>query len=97
MDRIQEIARLVDQCDSDELRQVWEICKRRSSALAQTKVATFRVGQRVSFTGRDGEELTGIVKKLNMKTASVEVPRKVGTVEFPQTWRVSPSLLRAAS
>jgi hypothetical protein len=78
-----------------EVRQVFEMCRRRMSALQQMQVLAFKPGDTVSFTGRHGETLTGKVKKLNQKTASVEVPSGIPGV--PQTWRVSPSLLRRAS
>ena len=92
-ERLDKVAELVSVMSDVECRQVFDMCKRRMSALTQVKVATFRPGQKVSFTGRHGEELTGTVSKLNQKTATVEVPSRIPGV--PQIWRVSPGLLKA--
>lgn len=93
--RLDQVAELIGGLTDAECRQVFEMCRRRMSALQQVKVATFRVGQTVSFEGRHGQVLTGRVKKLNQKTATVEVPNPAFP-DLPQTWRVSPGLLRAA-
>lgn len=50
--------------------------------------ATFRYGQAVSFTARDGRLISGTVDGINPKTIKV---RTIGG-----SWRVHPSLLRAA-
>jgi len=96
-ERLNQVAEAVSGMDEAECRQVFEMCRRRLSTLQQVKVATFRVGQSVSFKGRFGQELTGTVKKLNQKTATVEVPGRAETNGVPQIWRVSPGLLRDAS
>lgn len=97
MDRIGQVAALIDGItDPAELRQVFELCRRRSSAMQQVRAGTFRPGQRVSFRGRGNEVLTGTVAKVNVKTVSVEVPTRAHGLEFNQTWRVSASILRAA-
>ena len=54
------------------------------SLLHMTK---FNVGDRVSWTGSDGIIRTGIIIRLNNKTASV----KIGDEGY---WKVSPELLR---
>lgn len=94
-ERLEKVAEIVGVLPEAEVRQVFEMCRRRLSALQQVQVMAFRPGDKVSFTGRHGQELTGTVKKLNQKTASVEVPS--GIPGCPQTWRVSPSLLKKAS
>lgn len=96
-EKLTQVAEAISGLNDAECRQVFEMCRRRMSALQQVKVATFRVGQTVSFEGRYGQVLTGTVKKLNQKTASVEVPGRAETNGVPQIWRVSPGLLRAAS
>ena len=47
----------------------------------------FRVGDRVSFRGRDGREITGVLKKYNKKTVTV-------VSDTGQRWNVSPGFLR---
>lgn len=51
-----------------------------------TAMSRFHVGDRVSWDGSDGIVRTGIITRLNQKTASV----KVGYEEY---WKVSPQLL----
>jgi hypothetical protein len=96
MNKLQEIARLVDQLDEQETRQVFDMCRRRLRVIDEIKVAAFRPGQKVKFKSRHGMTLVGTVEKVNQKTASVSVPYKSGDVEIPQIWRVSLSLLSPA-
>jgi hypothetical protein len=51
----------------------------------------WKVGDRVEFTGKRGETVTGTVKRVNAKTVSVDPDnaRRPGAY-----WRVSPGLLR---
>jgi plastocyanin len=56
------------------------------SLLFMTK---FSVGDRVSWTGNDGRHHTGIIIRLNNKTASVQIDNE-------GYWKVSPQLLRKA-
>lgn len=94
-ERLDKVAEIVNVLPDAEVRQVFEMCRRRISALQQVQVLAFRPGDRVTFTSKHGSQLTGTVKKLNQKTASVEVPSGIAGV--PQVWRVSPGLLRKAS
>lgn len=50
-------------------------------------MSNFNVGDRVSWEGKDGMKRTGIIIRLNHKTASV----KIGDEGY---WNVSPQLLR---
>lgn len=54
------------------------------SLLHMTK---FHAGDRVSWTGRDGIVRSGIIIRLNNKTASVKI-------DDARYWKVSPQLLR---
>lgn len=54
---------------------------------ALVSMSKFNIGDRVSWDGKDGIIRTGIILRLNHKTASV----KIGNNE---TWNVSPQLLR---
>ena len=53
---------------------------------ALVSMSKFNVGDRVSWNGKDGMSRTGIITRLNQKTASV----KIGDKEY---WNVSPQLL----
>ena len=75
----------IHQMSSEELNSVVEAVKLRRTALARGSVRKLSVGDRVRFTTRSGERVTGSVGKLNQKTAIVE---SGGT-----QWRVTASLL----
>lgn len=60
------------------------IMNKAESLLAMSE---FNVGDRVSWPSRDGNTYTGIIIKLNNKTASVKV-------DDSGYWNVSPQLLR---
>lgn len=60
------------------------LMNKAASLLHMTK---FNVGDRVSWDGSDGIVRTGIIIRLNNKTASVKIDNK-------GYWKVSPQLLR---
>ena len=72
---------------ASELNLAVEAIKLRRTALARQGVQQLRVGDRVQFTARSGEVISGSVGKLNRKTAVVNTGS--------QQWRVTASLLRA--
>ena len=53
------------------------------------KIADFRIGQRVKFTGRGGVPTIITIDRINQKTCSGKTDSGIG-------WRVSPGLLSAA-
>ena len=57
---------------------------------AHEAMLTFSVGERVEFSGKMGETVSGIISKYNRKTVSVISDEGV-------TWRVSPQLLQRSS
>jgi len=92
-EQLDQLAGIVNVLPEAEVRQVFEMCRCRMTTLQQIQVLAFKPGDKVTFMGR-GQELTGIVKKLNKKTASIEVSGVIPG--YPQVWRVSPSLLQKA-
>jgi len=58
-------------------------------AKALLHMTKFNVGDRVSWTGSDGNVHSGIIIRLNNKTASVKIDNE-------GYWKVSPELLRKA-
>jgi len=70
-------------------RRVVERLQFIRSAKSLTQLARFSVGMAVEFDTDDGQTISGTVARLNQKTATV--------VSAAGRWRVSPSLLRAAS
>ncbi|MEO5641838.1 MAG: hypothetical protein ABIQ40_20675 [Bacteroidia bacterium] len=58
-----------------------------NKASALVSMSRLKIGDRVSWDGRNGEKREGIIIRLNSKTASV----KVGDEAY---WNVSPQLLK---
>lgn len=75
----------IHKMSSSELDLAVEAIKLRRTNLAKTKVRSLAVGDRVRFTTRSGETISGSVGKLNRKTAIVN--------SGSQQWRVTASLL----
>ena len=78
--------------NTDELRElnrkiVAEL-KKRNRQETREKVANFKVGQKVKFKDRKGLAHMGVVKKINIKTVSVDEGGFQG-------WKVHPNFLTA--
>jgi len=63
----------------------------RRAPRGTVKSSGYKVGDKVAFTDRSGNEIVGLVQRVNIKSISVQ-PLGGGT----RYWRVGPSLLRAA-
>ena len=77
----------IHKMSSSELDLAVEAIKLRRTNLARSKVRSLSVGDRVRFTTRSGETISGSVGKLNRKTAIVN--------SQGQQWRVTASMLTA--
>ena len=75
----------IHRMSASELNLAVEAIKLRRTNLARSKVRSLSVGDRVRFTTRSGETISGSVGKLNRKTAIVN--------SQGQQWRVTASLL----
>ena len=84
----QTTLRTIRNADMATLNAIIGEIKDRQRALQTEIGSSFRKGQSVQFTGKRGEIVKGIVEKVNPKTIVVKT-------DFV-TWKVSPSLLRAA-
>jgi len=78
----------IKNADNETLNAIITQINRRRSALQEEATDNFVVGQAVEFTRKDGDIVRGAIQKINRKTIHVKT-------EFV-TWKVSPSLLRAA-
>ena len=78
----------IKNADNETLNVIITQINRRRSALQEEATDNFVVGQAVEFTRKDGEIIQGSIQKINRKTIHVKT-------DFV-TWKVSPSLLRAA-
>jgi hypothetical protein len=70
-------------------RRIVERLRLIRSARHLTQLARFAVGMTVEFDTDDGRTVSGTVARLNQRTATIVGPSG--------RWRVSPSLLRAAT
>jgi hypothetical protein len=77
---------LIYQMDMNELNQVVEAIKLKRTHLAKQTARMFMVGDVVSFTGKRGELVTGVITKVNPKTMIVKSKSGI-------QWRVTASLL----
>lgn len=88
---IRKFEPLLEKLSGNELtilnRMVVDRIRLINKATALVSMANLHVGGRVSWDGSDGLLHTGIIIRLNRKTASV----KTGENEY---WNVSPQLLR---
>lgn len=78
----------IKNADNETLNVIITQINRRRSALQEEATDNFVVGQDVEFTRKDGDIVRGSIQKINRKTIHVKT-------DFV-TWKVSPSLLRAA-
>ena len=85
----------------EQIESAWEALRVRHKTIQAMAATQFTKGDTVEFDDRGGKVLSGVVKKVNQKTVSVDVKQKVlfgasaGT-ERVVTWRVAASLLRKA-
>lgn len=77
---------LIYQMDMDQLNQVVEAIKLKRTHLAKQTARSIVRGDVVSFTGKRGELVTGVVTKVNPKTVIVKAKSGI-------QWRVTASLL----
>jgi len=72
----------------DDLREAQNALNARFRELQLRAAHSFRIGEKVTFKTRTGEIVTGVIKKINQKTVSVQTATT--------NWKVSASLLKKA-
>ena len=65
--KLQKIITDISEMESTDLSAVVEAVKMRRNRLHFTDAQSFRVGDRVSFAGRHGSTLKGVVEKVKIK------------------------------
>jgi len=65
--KLQKIITDISEMESTDLSAVVEAVKMRRNRLHFTDAQSFRVGDRVSFKGRHGSILKGVVEKVKIK------------------------------
>jgi hypothetical protein len=87
-----EAAEAIRRLDEGDLRFLNRLIVERLKLLHQARstvmLAHFSVGDRVSFPASTGEQKTGVIVRLNKKTASIDT-------SDGQRWNVHPVYLRA--
>lgn len=92
MSRSIDMDTLIDQIrhlDADQLREVQEEVILRSKRLSRLAVRSFEVGDKVTFVGRNGRTVEGLVYEIKRKYIHVCDP--TGSL-----WQVPADMLKAA-
>ena len=76
--------------DRNEVKEFWDILKVRNRQLEEQIAYEFNIGDNVYFMSKAGEKISGVIKKINQRSITVD------TGDFSQ-WKVSPSLLTKVS
>jgi hypothetical protein len=83
----------LDEFTEEELHHLNRLIVERLRLMNQVKahraMTQFRIGQRVRFSSRTGEFITGVLTKYNRKSVTV-------VTEHGSTWTVAPSFLQPA-
>jgi len=87
-------AKAIQRMDEEDLRFLNRLIVERLKLIGQARstamLARFSLGDRVSFQSSAGEQKTGVIVRLNKKTASI-------ATDDGQQWNVHPGFLTAAS
>lgn len=87
-----EIYRLINLLESiDEIKTINRAINDKWGRLQARATEKFYSGQVVTFKNRKGDIVKGTVKKVNVKSVTVEV--QTDNVLPPMLWNVAPSLL----
>ena len=65
--KINDVLNFIDDLDGDDLQKVINVVKMRRDQLHFQNAQSLRVGDAVSFTGRRGSILKGVVEKVKVK------------------------------
>ena len=58
----------------EELREISDLIQVKKDLLAKDKMKELKVGDKVQFTGKGGNVITGTIKKKNIKRLVVDTP-----------------------
>lgn len=79
----------ISKMSKDELREVYELVKKRFDQINRVTAQSLNVGDKVVFQARGGTTVHGKITKINTK--SIKVLAETNTI-----WNVAPSLLKLA-
>ena len=80
MNMLQELIR---ECNKNDLRDVWRWAKERNDQLSRSEAAKWYLGARVTFYA-SGRHWTGVITKMNSKTASIDCSSEKWNVHYGQ-------------
>ena len=83
---INDILRSVENLNGDDLQKVINVVKMRRNQLHTSSAHSLKIGERVSFAGRHGSTLKGVVEKVKIKYVLVRT-------DSGQRWNVPGSHL----
>jgi uncharacterized protein YkvS len=86
MNNVQTAITAIRNMNADEINQVVEAIKLQRTYNARQTARALSVGSMVTFEGRGGKMITGVVEKINQKTVVVNTPTG--------KWRVTASMLK---
>lgn len=89
---VNDVRKLLVGMSLDELQQVAESVRAERERHADKARTNFGPGDKVVFVGRAGEQVEGVVEKVNRKNISV----RQTNFSYPRRWTVHPSLLNKA-
>lgn len=58
----------------EELREISDLIQVKKDLLAKDRMKELKVGDKVQFTGKDGNVITGTIRKKNIKRLVVDTP-----------------------
>jgi uncharacterized protein YkvS len=88
MNNVQTAITAIRNMNNDEINQVVEAIKLQRTFNARATARSLTVGDAVSFTGRGGRTVMGMVEKINRKTVIVNSPTQ-------GKWKVTASMLKS--
>ena len=65
--KINDVLNFIDDLNADDLQKVINVVKMRRNQLHFAKAQSFKIGDSVSFEGRHGAILKGVVEKVKVK------------------------------
>ena len=69
---VTKASELIYQMDNDQLNEVIEAIKLKRTHLSKQAVRSFKIGDIVGFTGKRGNQVSGKVKKVNLKYVVID-------------------------
>lgn len=90
-----EVQKYVQNADADQLRDlnhfVVQTLNAKNAMADARAIVNFSVGQKVSFTGKRGRKMVGVVEKIGRSGLIIACEPLFGATAVPERWRVNAS------